>query len=54
MTLFRWKKYSCVFEYNLGSFTLLPARRELKKIIFPIFYIKNLFNGGNIIIYYQI
>ena len=50
-TLFRWrKKYSFVFGYNLGRFTLLPARRDLKKNN----AFNNAFNGGNIIIYYQI
>ena len=31
MTFFRWIKYFYVFEYYVDRFTLLPARREIKK-----------------------
>ena len=38
MTFFRWMRYSYVFEYNVERFTLLPARRELKKKRFNVYY----------------
>ena len=40
MTFFRWIKYSYVSEYNVERFTLLPARKELKKQTFLLFLIK--------------
>ena len=38
MILFRWMKYSYIFEYKVDSFILLLTKRELKKKLFNFFF----------------